>query len=401
MKYVKLSALIAGLSIATFSVPQVKALVLTDLLNRKLPVFSTSLQKKSQAKPTLSSSISSKPSSSNLIAEAMPRENKIKLVNDTQSEAKPETIAEEKGKLKIVNDTPFMAIVQLYKPDANEPNNYAYIPPCYERILLSSTYSNLWQVSFNGQRKKTVGEVSDKKGNTFEVITSNLNQDTKRTCKYKLIADPVGISPWQDLLKYVVTQFEKAIKSPRAQKMKLGLLTRIKEITDLHLQNMFTVKTKEKKYDKIHQAKDELSSLITKYKYKSKPKSKSQSESLKSMMNDFNKYLSSNNIEKISNLNKFEELIAFVETSNHQEEIVTAMLQKEKDTNPILNPYKEKDTNQNNRASANRASSFASAIYKNDVFQVSSIIDFSKWYASSLYLSEPASGAYNVAALRN
>jgi len=192
MKYVKLSALIAGLSIATFSVPQVKALVLTDLLNRKLPVSSTSLQKKSQPKPTISSSVSSKPSSSNLIAEAVSRENKIKLVNDTQSEAKPETIAEEKGKLKIVNNTPFMAIVQLYKPDTNQPNNYTYIPPCSTRSLLN-TYSDKWEVSFNNQNKQPVGDVSYKKGNTFNVVTSHLNQDqnTKLTCQYENLAKPI------------------------------------------------------------------------------------------------------------------------------------------------------------------------------------------------------------------
>lgn len=196
MKYVKLSALIAGLSIATFSVPQVKALVLTDLLNRKLPVSSTSLQKKSQPKPTISSSVSSKPSSSNLIAEAVSRENKIKLVNDTQSEAKPETIAEEKGKLKIVNNTPFMAIVQLYKPDTNQPNNYTYIPPCSTRSLLN-TYSDKWEVSFNNQNKQPIGDVSYKKGNTFNVVTSHLNQDqnTKLTCQYENLAKPIFESP--------------------------------------------------------------------------------------------------------------------------------------------------------------------------------------------------------------
>ena len=145
----------------------------------------------------------------------MPRENKIKLVNDTQSEAKPETIAEEKGKLKIVNNTPFMAIVQLYKPDTNQPNNYTYIPPCSTRSLLN-TYSDKWEVSFNNQNKQPIGDVSYKKGNTFNVVTSHLNQDqnTKLTCQYENLAKPVVAPPIRDeTAKYMSEKFQMLLKS--------------------------------------------------------------------------------------------------------------------------------------------------------------------------------------------
>ncbi len=204
MKYLKISALIAGLSITTVSIPQVKALVSTNFLNQKNQVSSNTLQKEVQAKSHLLSSVSNKPSSSNLIAEAVPQNSKLQFVQDNQSEAQPEVIKEQKGKLIIVNNTPFIALVQLYQPNANEPNNYANIPPCSARILYD-TYSNKWGVSLNAQEKKTVYDVSfyDKTRNTFGVITSKLNQgpETKWTCDYKPVALGVGEEPYLSQIK--------------------------------------------------------------------------------------------------------------------------------------------------------------------------------------------------------
>ncbi|MBG1244729.1 hypothetical protein [Nostoc sp. NZL] len=204
MNYVKVSAFIAGLSIATVSVPQVKALISTHLLDTTSQISSTPLQKESKGKLHLSSSISNKQSSSNLIAKSAPQDSNLKLVNDIQSDAKPETIKEQKGKLIIVNNTPFIALVQLYQPNANKPNNYANIPPCSARVLYD-TYSNKWGVSLNAQEKKTVYDVSfyDKTRNTFGVITSKLNQgpETKWTCDYKPVALGVGEEPYLSQIK--------------------------------------------------------------------------------------------------------------------------------------------------------------------------------------------------------
>ncbi|QKQ76252.1 hypothetical protein [Nostoc sp. TCL240-02] len=204
MKSVKVYALITGLSIATVSVPQVKALVSTDFLNQKNQISSNTLQKEAQAKSHLLSSVSNKPSSSNLIAEAVPQNSKLQFVQDTQSDAKPEVIKEQKGKLIIINNTPFIALVQLYQPNASKPNNYANIPPCSARVLYD-TYSNKWGVSLNAQEKKTVYDVSfyDKSRNTFGVITSKLNQgpETKWTCDYKPVALGVGEEPYLSQIK--------------------------------------------------------------------------------------------------------------------------------------------------------------------------------------------------------
>lgn len=202
MKYLKISALIAGLSIATVSVPQVQALVSTDFLNQKNQITSNSLQKEAHAKPYLLSSINTL-SSSNLKAEAVPQNNKLQFVQNTQSEAQPEVIKEQKGKLKIVNDTPFFALVQLYQPNSEQPDRYINVPPCHERSLFE-TYSNLWKVQFNAQKKTPIYEVSHKERNTFLVITSQLNKDTNRTCSYKLTSQDVNVPPPDELFKGLV-----------------------------------------------------------------------------------------------------------------------------------------------------------------------------------------------------
>ncbi|MBD2494501.1 hypothetical protein [Nostoc sp. FACHB-280] len=214
MKSVKVSALIAGLSIATVSVPQVKALVSTDFLNQKNQITSNSVHKEGQAKPYLLSSISNTLSSSNLKAEAVPQDSKLQFVQNTQSEAQPEVIKEQKGKLIIVNNTPFIALVQLYRPNANEPNNYANIQPCSARVLYD-TYSNKWGVSLNAQEKKTVYDVSfyDKTSNTFGVITSKLNQGTgtKWTCDYKPVALGIGEKPYLSQIREYDTKVTQLV----------------------------------------------------------------------------------------------------------------------------------------------------------------------------------------------
>ncbi|MEH2306641.1 hypothetical protein [Nostoc sp.] len=384
MNYVKVSALIAGLSIATVSVPQVKALVSTDFLNQKNQITSNSVHKEAQAKPYLLSSISNTLSSSNLKAEAVPQDNKLKFVQDTQSEAQPEVIKEQTGKLKIVNDTPFMAIVQLYQPNADQPYRYAYIPPCYERSLLN-TYSNQWQISFNSQEKKAIGDVSEKKGNTFVVITSNLNQDTNRKCLYKLTAEPVGDIPTQAFLNSATSQFQETQDLPIPDDLKNPLLARINEKVALRFFNS---------------SPEELQQLGTQHsKFKEFEEVLSSSPRSSGGQNLLNKYLEKNGFSPVTD-KKYIELYDLKNTLVHQDNSILAGLKK---GTAFIGHHLEEVTKDISKfkASAKEASSFASAIYKKDEFRVSSIIDFSKWYASSESQSKPLSGAYNVAALNN
>jgi hypothetical protein len=89
----------------------------------------------------------------------------------------------EYGKLHLINDTPYMALVLLYEPGNKHPSRYAYIPPCYERKLLN-TYSNSWEISFNKTSKFSIGEKSKKKNKVFKVNLSHLNQEDKSLCDY-------------------------------------------------------------------------------------------------------------------------------------------------------------------------------------------------------------------------
>ncbi len=345
---VKVSALIAGLSIATATVSVTK------------------------------------------VAEAVPQDSKLQFVQDTQSETQPEVIKEQIGKLKIVNNTPFIAIVQLYQPNADQPDRYAYIPPCYERSLLN-TYSNLWQVSFNSQGKKAIGDVSEKKGNTFVVRTSNLNQDTNRTCLYKLTAEPVVEIPWQEFLALGKTAFKNIEKLPIPDWLKMDNLARIKAKLDLHFFNSLPIEIQILGQPKVQEIQELLSSLSPNISGGKKTFYKSKKV--------FDELWQKNGLPPTTD-EEFTKISNFASTINDQNQTIMAMLPKNTvfNGNPIQQA--QGGTGVTN-VSAKEALSFASVIYKNDLFRVSSIIDFSKWYASSESQSKPASGAYNVAALNN
>ncbi|MBD2683120.1 MULTISPECIES: peptidoglycan-binding protein [Nostoc] len=92
------------------------------------------------------------------------------------------TQPERYGKLKLINDTPYMAIITLHEPGKEEASKYANIPPCSERTLLN-TYSSSWKVSFNGQKKHSIAKFLD--GKNFKVRTYKLNTiKDAQSCKY-------------------------------------------------------------------------------------------------------------------------------------------------------------------------------------------------------------------------
>ncbi|MEH1970557.1 peptidoglycan-binding domain-containing protein [Nostoc sp.] len=94
------------------------------------------------------------------------------------------TQLERYGKLKLINDTPYMAIITLHEPGKEEAFKYANIPPCSERTLLN-TYSSSWKVSFNGQERHSIGKFLD--GKNFQVRTYELNSiKDAQSCEYDL-----------------------------------------------------------------------------------------------------------------------------------------------------------------------------------------------------------------------
>lgn len=100
--------------------------------------------------------------------------------SNPNSKTKPEhkIEPEQKGKLRLVNDTPYIGIVVLYKPGSQHPYRYAHIPACHKRELLG-TYSNHWQVSFNNSNVSSVSKVSVKDNNFFEIKTSKLTKKSE------------------------------------------------------------------------------------------------------------------------------------------------------------------------------------------------------------------------------
>lgn len=109
--------------------------------------------------------------------------------SNTEPEAK--IGPEQQGKLRLINDTPYIGIVVLYKPGEKNPYRYAYIRPCHQRELIA-TYSNHWQVSFNKQEISSISKVSVKNGNFFEIKTSKLagTETWGNSCKDGVIIQP-------------------------------------------------------------------------------------------------------------------------------------------------------------------------------------------------------------------
>lgn len=91
-----------------------------------------------------------------------------------------QTQPEKYGRLHLINDTPYMAIVSLYEPKEKEPSRYAYISPYAERKLLD-TYSSSWQISFNKHGKVLIADlIAEKnfehKNNVFKINLSDLDK---------------------------------------------------------------------------------------------------------------------------------------------------------------------------------------------------------------------------------
>jgi hypothetical protein len=105
---------------------------------------------------------------------------------------------EQYGRLRLINDTPYMGIVSLYKPGEKKPCRYAYIPPYAERTLLD-TYSSRWQVSFNKHGEFLIAEKNaGKEDDTFKIKLSSLNREEQKLSEYKsskdLTLEPVKIN---------------------------------------------------------------------------------------------------------------------------------------------------------------------------------------------------------------
>ncbi|MBE9001864.1 hypothetical protein IQ274_27580 [Nostoc sp. LEGE 12447] len=141
----------------------------------------------------------------------------------SQSERK-QNLNNQKGRLRFVNDTPYTGIVLLYRPGdgKQQPNRYAYIPPCHSREL-AATYSGYWKVSFNGTEPVAIGDVSEKEKNGifFEIELSSLkrnNELIKNCLSGKFISpDPVydpekTENPREKIFKNLIQQLEIAKK---------------------------------------------------------------------------------------------------------------------------------------------------------------------------------------------
>lgn len=349
---VKVSALIAGLSIATATVSVTK------------------------------------------VAEALPQDSKLQFVQDTQSDTQPEVIKEQTGKLKIFNNTPFIALVQLYQPNVEQPYRYVNVLPCSERSLFD-TYSNLWQVSFNDQRKRPVYEVSEKRGNNFAVITSKLNTDTKRTCEYKPIAQDIISLPFGKAFEELVKEMSEILKKKAFKSNSVGDLSG--EASRVLTKAWLNIIDSLAPGATINARNPIVQELLL---------NPTQSKLVK--LNQYMSQLNPNHraIDEKTYLEVSQNATTYYTKLDPQ---YIASLDRstlpefQRTTVPISQGQGVID--ESARASSNGASTFgitaSSTMSKNDVFRVSSIIDFSKWYASYRYQSKPESGAYNVALVSN
>jgi hypothetical protein len=112
------------------------------------------------------------------------------LVDQPVSVQEKQRKPEQYGRLYLINDTPYMAVVSLYMPGEKEPCRYAYIPPYTDRTLLD-TYSSSWKISFNKHGefliKDLLGEkTAYKEHGLFKVKLSSLNNDDKEYSEYKI-----------------------------------------------------------------------------------------------------------------------------------------------------------------------------------------------------------------------
>ncbi|MFM6421035.1 hypothetical protein [Planktothrix sp.] len=157
------------------------------------------------------------------------------LESPSNSNTEPEAKIgpEQQGKLRLINDTPYIGIVVLYKPGEKNPYRYAYIRPCHQRELIA-TYSNHWQVSFNNQEISSISKVSVKNGNFFEIKTSKLagKENLGNSCQDGVIIQPVRNPPSieklreeSDQLSITIDNNETTIKIQQKYANLIQLLT--------------------------------------------------------------------------------------------------------------------------------------------------------------------------------
>lgn len=112
------------------------------------------------------------------------------LIDQPVSVQEKQRKPEQYGRLYLINDTPYMAVVSLYMPGEKEPCRYAYIPPYTDRTLLD-TYSSSWKISFNKHGEFLIEDLlgektAYKEHGLFKVKLSSLNNDDKEYSKYKI-----------------------------------------------------------------------------------------------------------------------------------------------------------------------------------------------------------------------
>ncbi|MEH2207216.1 MAG: hypothetical protein V7K53_24625 [Nostoc sp.] len=98
------------------------------------------------------------------------------ITSNSLSKTNLKNLKGEYRKLLLVNDSPDIALIFLYRPGYSQPYRYAYLSP-YQEVKLRATYSNLWKISFNSQKRffiEQVYEISTK--DVFEIRASNLKE---------------------------------------------------------------------------------------------------------------------------------------------------------------------------------------------------------------------------------
>jgi peptidoglycan hydrolase-like protein with peptidoglycan-binding domain len=116
------------------------------------------------------------------------------------------------GKLKLVNDTQYEAIVFLYAPGETKYSRYVYIPPCHERKM-RATYSNGWQVSIDRKDKASLGDLT---GGNFKFHVSSLpvESESPRCTRTRTPSERTSTSGLQ-LVQYMSSGENKVANNDR------------------------------------------------------------------------------------------------------------------------------------------------------------------------------------------
>lgn len=122
---------------------------------------------------------SKNPGSSKLLPNSNLPHSSRTLTADTQAQnVQPFVEQKEDGKLRFVNDTPYMSIVYIYA-SAEESYIYTYVPPCTTRELYD-TYSNSRLISLNGHAKFPIAKKAKREGDFFAIKMSALVDDSEQ-----------------------------------------------------------------------------------------------------------------------------------------------------------------------------------------------------------------------------